>query len=484
MATAPRLSRRQALGLAVTGAAGAAGLRVLTLHLGGAAGVAGAAGNGAGSWASPLGDSRALAAHLLRRGGFTATPEELDVAARMSYSDLVDSLLAQKADPMPLPAQSTNYAAVVQAWYAHMATTQAQFPERMTLFWHGVLTSDYRKANRLPVVYIQNRTQREKGTGDLRSLLLAMTYDPLMGRYLDLDQSTGKHPNENYARELMELYTLGVGHYSEQDVREAARALSGIRTRLLDASGNPATPPKIDRTSQATVAASYAKYDTLMKQGYTFQGYLAPRMHDMGSKTFLGRTGNLGPDEVIDTILSNDACAPFIATRALQYFAAPQPSAGYVTRVATALRSSRYDIRTMMRAVFTDDEFTAAANYRSLVRSPADYMVAVMRILGQPDISRVAVPAGQGMDQVLYDPPTVAGWAVNAGWISSSSMLARVNFAQAVVNRGGALPDPVAAVRTHLDNVVGPDTARVFNASTTSGDRWYALLASPEFQLK
>jgi uncharacterized protein (DUF1800 family) len=155
-----------------------------------------------------------------------------------------------------------------------------------------------------------------------------------------------------------------------------------------------------------------------------------------------------------------------------------------VARVAGVLRSSRFDITAMMRAIFLGEEFTSTGAYRSLVRSPADFMVSTMRALGEPDVSAAAVTQGQAMDQVLYDPPTVAGWPVNGGWISSSSMLARLNFAQAVVNRGGSLPDPLEAVRTHLDGVVGEDTARVFDASTTASDRWYALLASPEFNLK
>jgi uncharacterized protein (DUF1800 family) len=137
-----------------------------------------------------------------------------------------------------------------------------------------------------------------------------------------------------------------------------------------------------------------------------------------------------------------------------------------------------------MRTIFMSDEFRSAGNYRSLVRSPADYMVATMRALGRPDLAPQVVAAGSGMDQMLYDPPTVAGWPVNAGWLSSSSVLARVNFAQTVIGRGGSMPDPVTAVHNQLDGVVGPDTARVFNASQTNTDRWYALLAGPEFHLK
>ena len=119
------------------------------------------------------------------------------------------------------------------------------------------------------------------------------------------------------------------------------------------------------------------------------------------------------------------------------------------------------------------------------MRSPVDYTVATMRALQRPDLAQQAVTAGGGMDQVLYDMPTVAGWPVNGGWVSSSAWLARVNFAQTAVSaRGAALPDVRAAVHSQLDGVVGPDTAAVLNASTGDTDRWYALLSSPEFHLK
>jgi uncharacterized protein (DUF1800 family) len=330
-------------------------------------------------------------------------------------------------------------------------------------------------------MYGQNQLYRRMGTGDLRSLLMATTYDPAMIRYLDLDRSSAKAPNENYSRELMELFTLGAGNYTEADVREGARAFSGIRVQTVDASGSPV---RFARTRGMTAPQYRQQLMQLIAQGVTFRGMLVRRQHDQGSKTFLGHTGNLGPEEALDAILAHPSCAPFIATRALTSFAVPQPSKALVSSVASQFRDSRYDIRTLMRAIFRSDDFRAAAAYRSLVRSPADYMVAVMRATGEPDLAPSCVTAGAGMDQVLLDPPTVGGWPQNASWISSSAVLARLNFAQAVVNRGGNLPDAVEAVRTHLDNTVSADTAAVFNASRTNSDRWYAILSSPEFHLK
>jgi uncharacterized protein (DUF1800 family) len=481
---APTLTRRQALGLAAGGALGAAGLRLGTLRLGGTPPASASAAGPAGAWASPLGNPRALAAHLLRRAGFGYGEAELDAAGRLGYDELVDQVVSQKPEqPPPLDvARQLSYRAVSQWWYAHMATTSAQFPERMLLFWHGHLTSDFRKAGPYPLVYGQNQLYRRLGTTDLRSLLTAVTHDPLMVRYLDLDKSTARSPNENFSREVMELYTLGVGHYTEQDVREGARALSGIRVVLVDSDGNPMPMPR-RRTGMA--GDEYRQQlQALLDQGASFAGRLVPRQHDQGDKTYLGRTGNLGPEEVIDTLLAQEACAPFITAKVLTSFCMPDPPAALVTRIAAEFRRSRYDIPTLMRTVFRSDEFKAAGNYRSLVRSPVDYAVATMRTLGQPGLAEQATLAAAGMDQVLYDPPTVGGWPVNAGWLSSSAMLARVNFAGTAAGRVDALPDVEQAIRTQLDGVVGPDTAAVLNASTTATDRWYALLSSPEFQLK
>src|SRR5580704_5731788 len=354
----PKLSRRQVLGIAAGGVAGAVGFRYLTMQLpGGSPAVASAAGAG-GAWTSPLGTPAGLAAHLLRRATFGYTAAELDAAALMSYTDLVDMVVSQEPQPLPQVADPTSYQAVVRAWYGHMATTAAQFPERMTLFWHGLLTSDYRKSGQLPFMYQQNQLFRRLGAGDLRSLLLATTYDPAMIRYLDLVQSSAKAPNENYSRELMEMFTLGPGNFSEADVREGARAFSGIRIQAVDASGAPVS---YARRRGMTAQQYQQQLSALIAQGATFRGALMQRQHDGGAKTLLGRTGTLGPEEAVDTILAQPACASFLATKALTHFAVPQPPAALVDSVATQFRASHYDIRTLMRAILRSDEFRAGA---------------------------------------------------------------------------------------------------------------------------
>ncbi|MDQ6856983.1 MAG: DUF1800 domain-containing protein [Candidatus Dormibacteraeota bacterium] len=472
-----RLSRRQAIGTAAGSVLGAAALAYGFNEINSGSVVA----VSAGGWPSPLADKRAMAAHLLRRAGFGYSEAELEAAAAMSYDDLVDAVVHQQAVALPVPKDVTNHTALTTAWYTHMATTSAQFPERMALFWHGVLTSDFRNSRRLPFVHQQNVLYREAGLTDLRSLLSRVTRDPLMMRYLNLDASTAASPNENYARELMELFTLGAGNYTEADVREAARALSGLRIQLFDSSGNRIAAPKY---SKATAQAFVTQVNTLVQSGAAFRGTVVARVHDSTAKTFLGHTGNLGADDVIDVVLAQPSCAPFVTRRAMTYFATPSPSEADVNAVATQFRDSKYDLRTLMRAIFRSSAFTSPTNYRSLMRSPTDYMVATMRALNRPQLSVVAAKAAAGMDQVLYDPPNVAGWPANSGWVSSSTLLARINFATAATTKVSGLPDPASAIRTHLDNVLGNDTAAAVHAAHTDADRWFALLAGPEFQLK
>ena len=481
--TVSRPSRRQVVAAGAVGAAGvagaSAGIFLLPRHTSTTNPLSAAGPDGA--WAGTLGTARGLAAHLLRRAGFGYTDAELDAAAAMKYADLVEKVTSQQPEDLPAIAKPADHRQVIVAWQRHMATTEAQYPDRVAFFWHGVLTSDYRSAAQQPVVLQQLNTFRSQGRSDLRSLLLAITYDPLMIRYLDLQQSSAAAPNENYARELMELFTLGPGNYTETDVREGARIFSGVRAILVDGTGAPARLPALQGLTAQQLQAQLLQ---LIAQGYSYRGVLQARLHDQGSKTYLKRTGNFAPEQAIDILLAQQACAPHVTRRALVHFCGPNPSASLVTSVATQFRNSKYDITTLLRAIFTSSDFTAAANYRSLVRSPVDYTVAAMRALGRPELTAQAALAGAGMAQVLYDPPNVAGWPNNAGWIASSTWLARLNFAAQATAHAPALPDPRTAQKYQLDGVVGADTSAQYRAATTDADRWYAVLSSPEFNLK
>ena len=472
------LSRRAVLGAAAAGGVGIAALRVLAYpeieQL--VRRTRATAAGGRGDWVSPLASERARVAHLLRRTTFGATLDELDRAASDGFARTVDRLLETKpAPPPPLPTSAgdprLNVAQLQQWWLDHMLSTPTPFAERLTLFWHGHFTSDFRKVGlRTPFIHWQNLTWRDMALTDLRSMLMRVTTDPAMLRYLDLSTSTGQAPNENYARELMELFTMGVGHYGEDDVRAAARALAGW------------TEPRPSSAAEVTVAAGvtrrYAVYDA------PATGVFVPaRSYRGGALTFLGRTDRYDTGKVIDRILAQDATAEFIARRVTAHFVGPAADDAYVKRVAAGFRSSRYDVRTLLRAVFTSPEFTADASYRALVKSPTEFMVHVLKALDGRQLSRLAVQSAPGLGQVLFDPPDVGGWPNNEAWISSNAVVARVNFVTAALGQLRRLPAGAQAP-DHVDSVLGPQTAALLNAAADDRARWLLALASPEFQLK
>jgi len=430
-------------------------------------------------WVSPLSRESARVMQLLRRTSFGYTQAQLDAALSDGYSKTVDRLLETKpAEPPVMAAAATpggRFAvpAMQQWWVDHMLTTPTPFAERMTLFWHGHFTSDYRKAANNTFMYWQNLTWRRMGMTDLRSMLMEVTTDPAMLRYLDLATSTGQSPNENYSRELMELFTMGAGNYSEEDVRQSAKALAGWQQ----------PPPD----SIATVTVDKAKMVTQKLPVYSAQqsGIFNARRAYKGTVTFLGHTGALDTQGVLDAILAQKATAPFMAAKVAQHFVTSQPSPSYVVRLGDTFRRSKYDMKALMRAVFTSPEFTADASYRALLKSPTEFMVHGARALGATNLSKLVVASGSGMGQSLFDPPDVNGWPNNSAWISSNTVVERVNFVTlALAQTKGSLPSATDAVRTHLDGVVGPQTAKLVNQAPDERTRWFVTLASPEFQLK
>jgi uncharacterized protein (DUF1800 family) len=203
-----------------------------------------------------------------------------------------------------------------------------------------------------------------------------------------------------------------------------------------------------------------------------------------GSVTFLGTTGALDTQGVIDRILAQPATASFITTRVLQHFVTGQPSSSQVARLADSFRRSNYDMKTLMRGVFTSHEFLGAGTYRALVKSPTEFMVQSARALGATKLSKLIVASGSGMGQTLFDPPDVGGWPNNEAWISSNTVIERVNFVTAALAQATSLPPSSDAVKHQLDGVVGPQTVSMLSSATDERTRWFVALASPEFQLK
>jgi len=471
-------TRRQALAVAVTAGVGVGAVRLLGGSMQQAASKSASKASGT-DWVSPLGSESAKVMQLLRRTTMGYSQAQLESALSEGFAGTVDRLIETKPqEPPVLAAASTpggRFAVgqLQQWWVDHMLTTSTPFAERMTLFWHGHFTSDYRKTADDTFMYWQNLTWRRMAMSDLRSMLMQVTPDPAMLRYLDLATSTGQNPNENYSRELMELFTMGPGNYTEDDVRESAKALAGW------------TLPQPD--SIANVVVDTANKVTQRLPVYSTQkaGVFNPRRAFRGSVTYLGKTGPLDTAGVIDRILAQPATAPFIAGEFVQHFVTAQPSASFVSSLGDTFRRSKYDMKTLMRAVLTSPEFLSDQSYRSLVKSPTEFMVHAARALGSAGASKLIAASGSGLGQTLFDPPDVSGWPNNDSWISSSTAVARVNFATAVVvQHKGTLPSAPDAAATHLDGVLGPQTASLLNQAADDRARWFITLASPEFQLK
>jgi uncharacterized protein (DUF1800 family) len=224
--------------------------------------------------------------------------------------------------------------------------------------------------------------------------------------YLDLQQSRQEHPNENWARELMELFTVGIGNYTEQDIRESARAFTGYR---------------IDFTTQ--------------------QFRFAPFQQDHRPKTFMGRTANLNGDDIIDILVSKPACAQFIGRKLWRFFAEDDPSNAIVDSVAATIRAHDFEMRPVVREIFSSAEFYSDRVMGNQIKSPVQYIVQTSKLLNAPGPPPVAAQnAMRQMGQILFAPPNVKGWDGGKEWISTSTLLFRYNFANYLINGDVILP--------------------------------------------
>ncbi len=281
-------------------------------------------------------------------------------------------------------------------WINEMLATPAPLVERMTLFWHNHFTSSQQKVRFAQLMYRQNALLRENALGNFATLLHAASKDPAMIIYLDSASNRRDKPNENFAREVMELFTLGEGNYSETDIREAARAFTGW---------------SVDIDSGAFV---YRR-----------------AVHDYGSKTILGKSGHFDGGEVLDILLTQTRTAEYIVEKMWREFVSPLPDRREVQRVARAFRDSGYEIKVALRELLLSQAFWADDNRAVLVKSPAEFVVGTLRQFDVPvpDATPFAfVMAGLG--QSLFAPPNVKGWAGGEAWINSATLLARKQFVE------------------------------------------------------
>ncbi len=364
--------------------------------------------------------ARARMAHLLRRAGFGASATELDEWLALGFEGAVERLLNPQATPSPeLDAAlagldldpATNQTAFAQLqveWFRRMVLTRSPLQEKLALFWHGHFATAQSKVNSPALMRQQYQLFLRLGLGNFHDLVLGVAQDPAMLIWLDGNQNRAKAPNENWGRELLELFTLGIGNYTENDVKAAARAFTGWFFQ-----GERST-----NSGKQYVGGQFA-FD--------------PKQHDSGQKTFLGQTGNWDGGDIIRIVLAQPACARFIATRLFSYFVWDAPDAATVAPFADALVGRNYDLREMMRTILLSPEFSSERAYRAKIKGPAEYVAGLLRTLGLTAPTRDTVQSARRMGQELFNPPNVGGWTSGLGWISPGSILERANYANKLV---------------------------------------------------
>jgi uncharacterized protein (DUF1800 family) len=303
-----------------------------------------------------------------------------------------------------------------------MLVTPSPITERMTLFWHNHFVSSQQKVRFSRLMYQQNATLRAHALGSFADLLHAASKDPAMLIYLDTAQSRKGQPNENFAREVMELFTLGEGNYSEADIKEAARAFTGW---------------SVDRDTGR----------------YLFR----PAIHDFGTKTVLGKSGRFDGDAVLDVILERPQTAEFITAKLWREFVSADPDPREVQRIAKAFRNRNYDIKVALRFLLLSDAFWDIANRGTMVKSPVELVVGTLRQLDvAPSGATPFVVVAAGMGQNLFSPPNVKGWPGGEQWINSNTLLARKQFLDRLARMDDAPPAMMATLPAN-----GDDAARV-----------------------
>ncbi|MBM3999634.1 MAG: DUF1800 domain-containing protein [Planctomycetes bacterium] len=376
----------------------------------------------------------AKARHLLVRAGFGGTPQEVKNLHAMGLYAAVDHLVdfhrqapapaSLDVIPVPLPdplegklrnafvrgqaAGARNsidggqFGALRQWWIKRMVASPRPLQEKLTLFWHGHFATQQSVVQNTYILYHQNQLFREHAAGNFGGLLYGIVHDPVMIRYLDNNLNVVGHPNENLAREIMELFAMGVDQgYTEHDIREAARALTGYT------------------------------YDNATGQ---FRYVL--KSHDPGDKTIFGKTGPWTGDDLVNLLLEQPSTARFISFKLYEYFVKKDPAPEVVDKMATVLRTNQYELNPMLKNLFLSEEFYSDAAMGTQIKSPVQLVVGMLRDLGAKEATNFGQIDGmiQEMGQQLFEPPDVKGWRYGRSWISSNRVFSRYNAAATLAN--------------------------------------------------
>ena len=385
--------------------------------------------------------SRSDARHLLNRTGFGATPAAIDSLSKLSWKEAVDQIVdGARTEPFTdLPywadepvgglftlrllalqrmrgedvrlerasirrrqeAQTRGRAQEIRSWWWNeMIRTDSPLTERMVLFWHNHFTSEIGVVRSPELMLQQNRLFRKHALGNFADLVMAATKDAAMIIYLDNNSNVKGNPNENFARELMELFTLGEGHvYSEPDIREASRAFTGWRVDMVS-------------------------------KRFLFE----EKLHDFDSKEFLGQKGDFNGDDIVRIILEHPRAAVFIAEKMWKTFISGDPDNAEVEKLATILRDSKYELKPLVRAFLMSDHFRAAKNRGNLIKSPVDLVVGSARMFGvHPAQASQISNYGARLGQDLFQPPDVAGWKGGPYWIDANTLITRHDLSRFVL---------------------------------------------------
>ena len=358
-----------------------------------------------------------LMAHLYRRAGFGATRDEIEQAVARGYEAVVEELLHPERQPdldMDLiyrfypDMKEEREIEITQAyWVYRMINSPRQLEEKMALFWHSLFATAFNKANHAQMVHRQVNTFRKHCLGSFRTILVELSRDPAMIFWLDNQENTKDVHNENYGRELLELFAMGIGNYTEDDVKSCARAFTGWGIKNL------------------LNAGPYGR------NVWEFQFY--PEQHDYSEKEFLGRRGNFDGTDIIDIVVDQPATAHFIARRLFLFFVSDTPDEAAIEALAQVFEASRGDIREVMRALLLSDTFRSEQAYYAKVKAPAEHVVGVAKLVGDfryPSFGIVDYAYEcRYMGQDLMNPPSVEGWHVGKEWIDTGILVERVNFA-------------------------------------------------------
>ena len=378
-----------------------------------------------------------LIAHLMRRAGFGANREQIGMHANAGYQSTVEALLYPgEEDRMddhlirrfhPELSGMMGPNAPGQNWLYRMATTSAPLREKMALFWHGIFATGYAKVIHGKALSDQTRMFRTFGMGSFKDLLIQLSKDPAMIIWLDNQDNHNGAINENFGRELLELFTMGVGNYTERDIKECARAFTGWTI---------ANREYMELRSQRDSDWPYGRI------AWHFKYH--PEDHDDGEKEFLGQRGRFNGEDIIHIICQQEATARFISRHLYSFFVSDEPpvpewrytpptNPEAIDELTRVYFDSNYDISAMLRALFNSSYFQSQDSWYSKVKSPVELVAGVLRLTGEFNRPRREIIdryfQASYMGQFLNNPPSVEGWHQGTDWLDTGTLVERVNFA-------------------------------------------------------